>query len=251
MTKISAALIVKNESRCIERCLLSIIHAVDEIVIVDTGSTDDTVKIIQKLMDKYQEIKLYYFEWCNDFSAARNYSLSKVTGDWVLIMDADDYLNSDPKEIKKIIKKFDRLNYPVALNIKYTMIEKNIPTKTIEQGILRIFPTKYNLKYEGKVHETISESLKRHPNQKIVSTHIELYTDGYDSELVDQSAKMKRNILLLNEMLEKDPENGLLLFYLARETAHFNSELANMILQEAIKRIDPKHLPFLHKTLKQ
>jgi glycosyltransferase involved in cell wall biosynthesis len=84
---LSFCTIVKNESVHLARCLESVKPYVDEIVIVDTGSTDDTVAIAQQY-----GAKIGTFEWCNDFAAARNHALSMVTGDWVLVLDADEEL---------------------------------------------------------------------------------------------------------------------------------------------------------------
>lgn len=84
---LSFCTIVKNESANLARCLESIKPYVDEIVLVDTGSTDDTIAIAQQY-----GATIGHFEWCNDFAAARNHALSLVTGDWVLVLDADEEL---------------------------------------------------------------------------------------------------------------------------------------------------------------
>ena len=84
---LSFCAIVKNESENLPRCLDSVKPYVDELIIVDTGSTDDTVAIAQQY-----GATIGHFEWCNDFAAARNYALSLVTGDWVLVLDADEEL---------------------------------------------------------------------------------------------------------------------------------------------------------------
>ena len=81
-------IIVKNEEKNLPRCLASVKNVVDEIVVLDTGSTDRTPEIAQEF-----GAKVHYFEWCNDFAAARNVSLKYVTGDWVLVLDADEYLS--------------------------------------------------------------------------------------------------------------------------------------------------------------
>ena len=81
-------IIVKNEEKNLPRCLASVKNVVDEIVVLDTGSTDRTPEIAQEF-----GAKVHYFEWCNDFAAARNESLKYVTGDWVLVLDADEYLS--------------------------------------------------------------------------------------------------------------------------------------------------------------
>ena len=92
MSKITLSMIVKNEERYLRECLESVKDIVSEIVIVDTGSTDSTIKIA-----KDYGAKLYSFGWINDFSAARNFALSKSTGDWILYLDADERLSENSK----------------------------------------------------------------------------------------------------------------------------------------------------------
>lgn len=87
MISISLCMIVKNEEKNIERCLSSVKDLVDEIIIVDTGSTDQTKTIVSKFTDK-----IFDFEWIDDFSAARNFSFSKATMDYILWLDADDVI---------------------------------------------------------------------------------------------------------------------------------------------------------------
>ncbi|WAH35433.1 glycosyltransferase family 2 protein [Alicyclobacillus dauci] len=87
---VSAALIVRDEEQCLKEILMALRHAVDEIVVVDTGSVDNTACIA-----KQSGAKVYSFDWCDDFSEARNFALSKVTSNWVLCVDADERLHPD------------------------------------------------------------------------------------------------------------------------------------------------------------
>ena len=89
-------MIVKNENLVLENCLNSVKDLVDEIIIVDTGSTDNTKEIAKKYTDK-----IYDFKWVDDFSKARNYSFSKATKDYILWLDADDYL-AEKETLQKI-----------------------------------------------------------------------------------------------------------------------------------------------------
>src|SRR5471032_1210517 len=83
--KLSLAMIVKNEARCLARCLRSVASVVDEIVIVDTGSTDNTIHIAEEF-----HAIVTNFGWTNVFSAARNFALAQTTADWILVLDADE-----------------------------------------------------------------------------------------------------------------------------------------------------------------
>ncbi|GEN35033.1 glycosyltransferase family 2 protein [Aneurinibacillus danicus] len=115
---VSAALIVKNEIRCIARCLNSIVNAVDEIVIVDTGSTDGTVEYIKTFQQQYPQTKLIHFAWCDDFAAARNAAFPYITSEWVLWVDADEYLSvEEAPSIKEAAGLFDTFPEPVILTL--------------------------------------------------------------------------------------------------------------------------------------
>jgi glycosyltransferase involved in cell wall biosynthesis len=108
--KLSVVMIVKNESAMLAECLEPLKDA-DEIIICDTGSTDDTVKIAEQYTDKvYTD-----FFWCDDFSKARNHANSKATGDWILSMDADHLMVNSIQEIKDEIKKLESLNEKIGL----------------------------------------------------------------------------------------------------------------------------------------
>ncbi len=100
MITVSLCMIVKNESKVLSRCLDSIADLVDEIVIVDTGSTDDTVAIARLYTDR-----VYDFKWIDDFSAARNYAFSLCECDYIYSADADEILNDENREKFRILKE--------------------------------------------------------------------------------------------------------------------------------------------------
>ena len=105
MISISLCMIVKNEESVIGRCLESVKDIVDEIIIVDTGSTDNTKEIIKTFTDK-----IYDFEWIDNFSAARNYSYSKASMEYILWLDADDViLEEDRIKFKELKMSLDPL----------------------------------------------------------------------------------------------------------------------------------------------
>ena len=85
--KISACVIVKNEEKNIGQWLNNMRQIADEIVVVDTGSTDNTINILENA-----GITPYHFTWCNDFAAAKNYAIQQATGDWIVFLDADEYI---------------------------------------------------------------------------------------------------------------------------------------------------------------
>ena len=99
---ISLCLIVKNEEQILERCLNSFKGYYDELIIVDTGSTDSTKDIAKRYTSK-----VFDFEWCDDFSKARNFSIEQAAGDYILVLDTDEFLDEDfdMNDIRKLIEK--------------------------------------------------------------------------------------------------------------------------------------------------
>ena len=93
-TTISLCMIVKNEGHNLHRCLQSVQGFVNQIIVVDTGSEDNTVEIARSY-----GAEVHFFEWCDDFAAARNHSLSFATGDWILVLDADEKLVIGDREV--------------------------------------------------------------------------------------------------------------------------------------------------------
>ncbi len=111
-------MIVKNEEKHLVKCLRSVRDVVDEMIIVDTGSTDKTNDIA-----KVFGAKVFDFPWTGDFSAARNHSLEQATGDWILVLDADEVISArDFDELKAIIRK--RSPSPAA----YSIVTRNYMT---------------------------------------------------------------------------------------------------------------------------
>src|SRR5699024_8723561 len=100
MISISLCMIVKNEEKTIQQCLQSVKDVVDEIIIVDTGSTDRTMEIVANYTDE-----IFHFQWIDNFSAARNEAFSKATKDYILWLDADDVLLEEDKEKLSHLKR--------------------------------------------------------------------------------------------------------------------------------------------------
>ena len=170
--KLSLSMIVKNEAKNLPRCLESIKGLVDEIVIVDTGSTDDTVKIAESY-----GAKVGYFEWCNDFSAARNASLDLCTGDWVLILDADEAIDKmDHDAIRNAMYDNDYPAYNFILRNYFNSASCATFDKAAvrnqsgyEEGreypycadsqVMRMFRRSPEIRWEGRVHELFCRHL--------------------------------------------------------------------------------------------
>ena len=149
--KISLCMIVKNEEDVIARCLDSVSRCVDEIIIADTGSSDRTKEICRDFTDK-----IFDFEWTDDFSAARNFSFSKATGDYLMWLDADDVVSSENIGLLKELKKTLAQKNPDVVMCRYvTSFDENGPP-LFSFFRERLLKRTANFKWEGFIHECIS-----------------------------------------------------------------------------------------------
>lgn len=148
---LSVCLIVKDEQEVLGRCLNCVSKFADQIIVVDTGSSDDTVEEARKFTDE-----VYFFEWCDDFSAARNFAFEKADCDYVMWLDADDVISDENCEkIKKLKKNAD---FDAAYLLYAASADGDKPT--FEYYRERILKRSRNFKFEGAVHEAVSASGK-------------------------------------------------------------------------------------------
>ncbi len=148
--KISACMIAKNEERVIARCIESYRMAVDEIIVVDTGSTDQTVAVAQGL-----GAKVFSFIWNNDFSAAKNYALSKAQGDWIVFLDADEYFaNATGHNLRSCLQNLDKSFH--ALSCRMINLDEDTGTMLNEFIQMRVFKNSKHIRYIGAIHESLA-----------------------------------------------------------------------------------------------
>ncbi len=205
MNPFSICLIAKNEEKRIERCLSAASKLDAEIVLVDTGSTDRTKELAAKYTDK-----IYDFKWCNDFSAARNFSISKATYDWILVLDCDEYVESF--DLDELLTFFN----PKLTHIVGTLLRRNATgdnNSCMLDRVERLFHRKY-YHYEGIIHEQVV----RKNSDDIVLCHIPLtvYHDGYVGTADAKYAKAMRDYNLLLEAIKTDSDNPYLYFQLGQ-----------------------------------
>lgn len=217
---LSLSMIVKNEEKYIERCLTSVIGVVDEIVIVDTGSTDATKELARALCGKAEAdgqlplgFKILDFTWCDDFSAARNAGLDAVSGDWVLVMDADEELSPQSAPIRPLIDQQRLWGY--AVRIAVPLDQDSLVNGTYEYfPAMRLFASRSDIRYENVVHENIAVSdTSKFADSKVEIVHFGVAFDGED----DFTQRQERNLRLLYRAVEREPENGYLLACLGSE----------------------------------
>ncbi len=214
MLPISVCIIAKNEEQYIGECLRRLIKYDWEIIVVDTGSTDQTVNIALSYTPN-----VFHFEWSDDFSAARNYSISKAHNDYILAVDCDEYLE-DSSLNEKIISAL-----PQLISSKQAgMIKRRNPSSTyfpdsgesdsdtIYDYAARFFHKKY-ICFQGSIHEQLVSKDK--DAISFISLPLCFHHVGYSSEKV-RSEKAHRNIELLQRALNLDDSDPYLYFQMGQ-----------------------------------
>jgi Flp pilus assembly protein TadD len=214
MREITAYLIIKNEEDNLEKTLKSLDGFADEIVVVDTGSTDNSVEIAKKYADIVD-----YFEWCDDFAKARNYAISKATKDWIFQIDADEVMSDDIKsELKELVQNDDLVLINTTIQ-EYT--SQNSFYLSVAQNP-RLFRNRddisYYRSYHEKVEDSIKEIIKKEPNKKVLYfTKIVTIHKGYTATNINSKDKVNRAISIMSKWIESNPNDSYILVKLASE----------------------------------
>ena len=198
--KISACYIVKDSAQDLARSLKSFAEFVDEIIVVDTGSADDTVAVAESF-----GAKIFHEAWADDFSAPRNLALSKVTGDWIVFLDADEFFVDDTaKNLRPAIERAKKFRQQGML-VHLVNVDADADNKILGTDyVMRIFKNLRGLHYVGKIHEELRPTLREitfAPPNLLLLGHT-----GYSASL--NKTKAARNLkLLLDELAEtKEPQ---------------------------------------------
>ena len=195
MIPISVCMIAKNEDNHIEECLKRLRPCKFEIIVVDTGSVDRTIEFSQKYTDK-----VFHFAWCDDFSAARNFSIEQASNDWVLIIDCDEYLeNVNLAELQEVL---DANSHSVGMIVRNNPYIIQGVRSIMSERIGRLFNRKF-CRYEGSIHEQVRALDGSEPD----TFHIPLtfYHEGYVSESDKRMRATRILEMLLHVLTLKGP----------------------------------------------
>jgi glycosyltransferase involved in cell wall biosynthesis len=211
-----AAIIAKNEAKNIEKCINYVKNICSQIVVVDTGSEDETPIISAKL-----GTEIYFHKWQNDFSEARNFAIKNLKTDWIISIDADEeiVLESFFSEINKIFfsEKFEKekLNKIGGISIILNNFLDEKLQLSKKHRFTRIFRNDKNIFFEGKIHEQTANSIIN-SGFEIIESEIIFNHFGYIGQ---NSEKKLRNKKLLessiNENIQQNTEDDFLIFHLA------------------------------------
>lgn len=193
---LSLCMIVKDEEEMLPRCLSAVRDAVDEIIVVDTGSTDRTVEIARE-----HGATVLHHAWTGDFSAARNVSFDAATSDWIVYLDADEVLVAD--DVERLRDLTGR-----TWREAFYLIETNY-TGAIEDGTsvnhnaLRVFRNRPEYRFSGRLHEQIAQHLPGYLPERIEVTDVRVEHYGYLGVVRDAKEKSRRNLDLLRRQSEE------------------------------------------------
>ncbi len=208
MSDFSFCIITKNEEKKIARCLEPLKATGMEVIVLDTGSTDNTIAIASKYT-----VKIYHFEWINDFSAARNFAMTKASHDHILFLDADEYVEEiDIPAIKKLLREYpDAIGQIRRRNACFASdgISERITIDLVE----RLFDRRL-YHYQGTIHEQITH--RQGKNLYVYQIPLTVYHDGYLGTPEERRQKAERNNALLFEELKKSPEDPYLYYQIGQ-----------------------------------
>lgn len=205
--RLSLCMIVRNEEAFLPRCLESVKGVVDEIIVVDTGSTDGTLTVARRFGAAIKEVP-----WCSDFSAARNASLDLATGDWILMLDADEALVPESAASLPALLADPSVE---GYFIQMRHLIGSIAQPEVEVSpLFRLWRNRPAYRFAGEIHEQILPSILRaNPKAKTAYSSLQAVHYGYLREVKAAKGKHDRNRLLLEARLLRNPQDSF---------AHFN-----------------------------
>ena len=234
--RLSQCMIVKNEEKNIERALSWGKDIMWEQIVVDTGSTDRTVEIAEKM-----GAKIFHFKWIDDFSAAKNYAIEQAKGNWIAFLDADEYLNEkDTQKIYAIISEIERVNPELKPHILRTALvdlkeDKSVNGITVQDRFFRNLP---EVRYQNSIHEFVAIKEGRLIVCNLTE-EISVFHTGYTKAVYEDTKKIDRNIEMLKKNLDENPEDLNTAAYLAESLKSGNkTEEAEVIYRRVILNRD-------------
>ena len=208
--KLSLCMIVKDEEAMLPRCLAAVAPAVDEIVIVDTGSSDRTIEIAREYGATVIER-----EWTGSFSDARNVSFEAATGDWIIYLDADEVLVAD--DIQRLRSLTGRTWREAFYLVETSYTGELGDGAAISNNALRVFRNRPNYRFEGRLHEQIAQNLPLYAAGRIEQSSVRVEHYGYLGAVRDAKEKSRRNLDLLKAQQAESPTDAFLHFNLGTE----------------------------------
>ncbi len=235
---LSVCMIVRNESHHLPKALASVKGIAAEVVVVDTGSTDDTVSIATAM-----GAKVLHFEWIDDFAAARNAAIEAATQPWILSLDADQQLASNSVgALTTALQRTDCMAQVVTIDLygpPTTSSDQTIGQSKVELAFksLRLFRNHPQIRFSGRVHEDVSKSLLGMGQSHWPDSGVVLADHGY-VQAEERDRKRHRNLLLLRRVHQDQPNEIFPAYKLATTLLHEHPEEGQQVLQKVVELID-------------
>jgi len=232
--KISVCIIAKNEEKMLADCLESVKDIADEIILVDTGSTDNTIEVASRY-----NCRIFYYEWNNDFSEARNFAIDKAQYEYILSIDADERFENPDLVKMEIAKSSANIGGWLIEVVSYARREDG-STDNYNSNLLRLFRNHPTIRFSGIIHEQVINSILD-SGYKLRNTELRIIHLGYTHDINAINKKQHRNLELLNMALISKPKDAYNLYQRSKTyLALGNLELAEKDLCEALKYTEPK-----------
>ena len=234
----SVCMIVRNESNHLPKALASVKGIAAEIVVVDTGSTDDTVAIATAM-----GAKVLHFDWIDDFAAARNAAIEAATQPWILSLDADQRLAvGSASVLKTALQRTDCMAQVVTIELfgpATTNLDPTVGKSDVELAFksLRLFRNHPQIRFSGRVHEDVSKSLLSMGQSHWPDSGVVLADHGY-VQAEERDHKRQRNLLLLRLVHQEQPNEIFPAYKLATTLLHEYPEEGQQVLQKVVELID-------------
>ncbi|MBW4667812.1 MAG: tetratricopeptide repeat protein [Cyanomargarita calcarea GSE-NOS-MK-12-04C] len=199
--KLSLCTIAKNEEAALPKCLGSVRNVVDEIIVLDTGSGDRTVEVAKQF-----GAKVYHYQWCNDFSAARNEALKYVTGDWILVLDADETLTAEiVPQIKEVIESPE---YLLINLVRHEVGAEQSPYSLVSR-LFRNHPNIcFSRPYHALVDDSVSSIILREPNWEVgYLQRVAILHTGYQQSAIAEQNKYVKAQTAMEGFLATHPSD--------------------------------------------
>jgi tetratricopeptide (TPR) repeat protein len=210
--RLSLCMIVRDEEEMLGRCLEAVVDAVDEIVVVDTGSNDRTVEIAESF-----GARVLVHEWTGSFADARNVSFDAAGGDWIMYLDADEVL---VREDAAMLRALTGRTWREAFYLSETNYTGDLEDGTaVTHNALRVYRNRPEYRFEGRLHEQIANRLPGYLPERLEATTVRVEHFGYLGAVRDSREKSRRNIELLRLQQAESAPTPFLHFNLGSEYA--------------------------------
>ena len=229
-TTVSLCLIVKNEADLILSCLESVKDLVDEIILVDTGSTDTTLQLAA-----VAGAKVFHFTWTGDFARARNFALEQAVCHWILVLDADEILEPVSRAaFQQLLCNSNIEGYFLPI---VNLLDDG--RETSMDQVVRLFRNKETYRFTGAIHEQVAASIiQTNDGGGLAVAPLVIKHFGYLKDQIIKKNKFQRNTSIISRALMKHPGDPFLLYSLANEHYQKGNVSAGLnCLEKALKRL--------------